>query len=393
MKKSLCLLTTAAVCAGSSAHAQGLLSIGGRGDEFAQRIPFSITVGVGAGWDSNVNLSHDNEQDSAFIQGAIMLNYNTGDRRTSYSVGVEYSPFYYFDAAEGMEDFLHDASIGFSFAHRVNSRLTVSDNLYFAYEFQPDYNIGASVSRRADQYLYGYNNLAVSYAWTKRFSTVSSYTFSGIEYLDSSELVGESHLNHLIGQEFRYAFTPRTTGALTYRFGVGLYDNDRFDYKSHYILAGLDHQFDRRTTGSFRVGAEIRDRDTGGTETNPYFEGSLTHSVSRQTNFRAYARVGFEDADVSSYTERYSYRLGASLDQRINSRLAFTGGFHYIHDEFEGGRNPFDENVFALNVGLDYNVYRNLVLSTGYAFTISDSDNEFREYDRHLLTVGLSASF
>src|SRR5690606_27068186 len=146
------------------------------------------------------------------------------------------------------------------------------------------------------------------------------------------------------------------------------------------------HLFSRRTTGSFRVGAEIRDRDNGGSETNPYFEGSLTHSVAKQTNLRAYARFGFEDADVSSYTERYSYRVGASVDQRINSRLAFTGGFHYIHDEFDGGVNPFDEDVFALNVGLDYNLYRNLVLSTGYAFTITDSGNEFREYDRHVVT-------
>lgn len=392
MKRNLCLLSVASLAIlSSSAHAQGLLSLGQR-DEFEKKLPFSVTVGLGAGWDSNVNLSHSDEQDSIFYKASLIAEYSTGDRRTSYSFGLTYNPFYYADAPEGIDDFQQSGSINFALRHRATPRLTITDNLYFAYEFEPNYQIGTSVARRTQPYVYGYNNLGVAYAWTKRFSTVSGYTISGIDYDDDSE-AGENYLTHLFSQDFRYAFTKVTTGVLTYRYGITEYDNNFGDYTSQYFLAGVDHSFNRRTTGSIRGGVEVRDRDNGGSSSNPYVEASFSHSVAKQTYVRWYGRYGFEDADIGNSTERNSLRTGVSVQQRFTNRLAGNIGANYIHDSFEGGSDSFDDDIVEVSLGLDFNVYRNLVLNAGYSFTTTSSDVENREYDRNILSLGMTAKF
>ena len=392
MKRQLCLLSAATLTLLSTgAHAQGLLSLGQR-DEFEKKLPFSVTVGLGAGWDSNVNLSPDDEQDSSFLKASVIGGYSTGDRRTSYSVGLTYTPLYYMDAPEGVDEFQQSGSLNFSARHRVNPRLTISDSLYFAYEYEPNYQIGASVARRTQPYIYGYNNLNVAYAWTKRFSTVTGYTISGISYDQDSDS-GEDYLSHLFSQDFRYAFTKTTTGVLTYRYGLTEYDNGFGDYTSQYFLGGLDHSFSRRTVGSFRAGAEVRDRDNGGSATNPYVEASFSHSVAKETYVRWYGRYGFEDADIGFTQERTSLRTGVSVQQRFTNRLAGNIGANYIHDIFEGGGVDFEDDIVEVSLGLDFNVYRNLVLNTGYSFTTTSSGVAAREYDRNILTLGMTARF
>ncbi|RYD35699.1 MAG: hypothetical protein EOP86_07825, partial [Verrucomicrobiaceae bacterium] len=391
MKKKLCLLTVAsALSLGSSVQAQGLLSIG-RHDEFETRVPFSWAIGLGGGWDSNVNQNSDNEHESGFVSGKIEASYNTGDRRTAYKVGASYSPRYYFDAPDGTDDFQHSANINFSIQHRVNPRLTLNDNLYFAYEFEPNFEIGAAGARRSDPYLYGSNSFSASYAWTRRFSTVTGYTFSGIAYQDDERAESQDYYQHLLHQEFRYAFTKTTTGALTYRYAIAEYDDGFGDYTSHYLLAGLDHSFSRKTYASFRVGAEFRDRDNGGNETNPYFEGSFSHSVAKHTQLRWFGRVGFDDSDVSGSQERYSFRTGLSAQQQFTSQLSGNIGVNYVHDEFDFSNGSYENDIVALAVGLDYQFYRNLIFNVGYSFTTCSSDNSFSEYDRHTVTAGVTA--
>ncbi len=392
MKRHHLLLSAASLAIlSTSASAQGLLSLGQR-DEFEKKLPFSVTVGLGAGWDSNVNLSPNVEQDSSFIKGTVIAEYSTGDRRTSYTFGLTYNPFYYTDAPDGMDEFQQSASLNLGVRHRVDPRLTISDSLYFAYEYEPNYQIGASVARRTQPYVYGYNNLNVAYAWTKRFSTVTGYTISGIDYDDSAES-RENYLSHLFSQDFRYAFTKTSTGVLTYRYGLTEYDNGFGDYTAQYFLAGLDHSFSRRTVGSFRAGAEVRDRDNGGSATNPYLETSLSHSVAKQTYLRWYGRYGFEDADIGDSQERTSFRTGLSLQQTITNRLSGNIGANYIHDEFDGGLKSFNDDIVEISLGLDFSIYRKWVLNTGYSFTTTTSGVASREYDRNILTLGMTARF
>ena len=223
--------------------------------------------------------------------------------------------------------------------------------------------------------------------------TISPERLEGIHPRDGEFESGENFLSHLFSQDFRYAFTRQTTGVLTYRFGTNEYDNGFGDFTTQYFLVGVDHAFSRRTQGSIRVGAEIRDRDNGGSDTNPYAEASFSHSIAKQTYVRWYGRYGFEDADIGNTTERTSLRTGVSVQQRFTNRLSGNLGANYIFDRFEGGSSDFDDNIIEVSIGLDYSIYKNLVLNTGYSFTTTASDEENREYTRSILSMGLTAKF
>jgi opacity protein-like surface antigen len=398
MKQKLSLLTSAALLAAASqASAQGLNSIGHDLDrDFAHKIPFAWYIGAQVGWDSNPLAVEHGEKSSSYVSATIGADYNTGDRRrTAFDFHISYSPLFYLDAPKGINDYQTNARLGFDYRHRFNPRLTITDSAYLAYEVEPNFGIGATVARRTDQYFYAYNSLAAAYSWTRRFSTVTSYTISGVAYDDKRE-DGEDYLSHIFANEFRYAYSRRTTAALTYRYALANYDNGIGDYTSQYILIGLDHKFCPKLTGSFRVGAEFRDRDFGGNESDPYFEGSLSYSVSRKTDIRTYARIGFQDSDIGDYGNRYGYRVGISASHRLNTRLSGNLSAHYIRDEFSSGpSSSFNEDVIALSAGLEYAVWKNVSLNAGYSYTTTNNDSPGNrpEYDRHNVQFGVNARF
>jgi hypothetical protein len=386
MKHKLSLLTTAAVItAASQAGAQGYLSIGRNADqEFERKQPLIWTVGAQVGYDSNVNVSSTNEEDSSYISGHLGVTYLTGDgRRTALNFNANYSPLYYWDAPPGVDDFQHNWRVGLDFRKRINPRLTITDSFYVSYEVEPDYSIGATVARRTDPYWYGHNSLAAAYAWTRRFSTVTSWTVSGVDY----DGPGADYFTNMFANEFRYAFSRTTTGTFTLRYAMTDSDLAGSDYDSFYVLVGADHRFSPRLTGSIRAGAEFRDADIGGNDSTPYVETALSYMVKRKTSLRWYAVFGFPtdgtqgDADI---------RTGLTATHRFDSRLSGNVGLHYIGEDMGPAG---DQDTLALSAGLDYVLFKNVSVNGGYSFTTSDSSafGGAGDFDRHMFQVGISS--
>ncbi len=380
------------------AHGQGLLSIGhsSGSKDFESRLPFTTTIASSVGWDSNTNSSSGSSNESAYWQNGISVAYSGGTSRTHLGVSAGWSNIWYFDPAPGQDSANNNARISIDLVHRVNPRLTISDSLYFAYEVEPDYAIGASTTRRTDQYYYGHNNLSVSYAWSPRFSTVTSYTITGVEYEDDFSSAN-NRIEHIFGQQFRYSLSRLTALTFDYRFALTQYDGDgaRGDYQSHFILAGLEHTFSPDLKASFRAGAELREYDSGGSTSNPYAEGALEYRVGKRTSLRWYHFLGMDDSDRAGYAKGYSYRTGLSANHQLTDRLSISGGAHYVHYDLSGSDLLTDntEDTISLGLNLDYRLWRNVSVNTGYWFTSTASDTTFRDYDRHSISLGLKATF
>jgi len=381
MKQKLSLLTTAAVVAAASqASAQGLLSIGRNLDrDFERKTPFTYTVGAQVGWDSNVTMVENNEQDSAFLSAIFGVEYANGDRRTAYSFNADYSPLWYFDAPVGIDDYQHNIHVGFNFRRRINPKMTVTNSFYLAHETSPNFDIGASYSFRTDPYTYGFNSIALAYAWNRRFSTVTSYTIHGVVY----DGPGNDYLTHIFANEFRYAMSRTTTAAFSYRYSIADFDISVSDYDSHHLLVGFDHRFNPQTSGSIRVGAEIRDGDT-----NPYAEAALNYRVSRKTDLRWFAVYGLQ-TNGSGGNDQESLRTGLTAVHRFNRRVSGSLALHYVTNETDGLFGD-EQEIFAFSAGFDYALFKNVSLNGGYSFTTSLEDNPF---DRHQLRFGVASRF
>ena len=402
MKKHLSLTVGAVLGLLSGAGAQGLLNIGHNSNEdFDSRLPFTTTIGLGVGWDSNPNNRPDGtEEDSAFLRGGVNVAYADGSRKTAYSLSAGFATIYYFDQVElgdeDAEDTFYSAKVGFNVTHRANRRLTLGDSVYFSYEIEPDNVVGASAARRLGQYTYGYNNLWASYAWNRRFSTVTRYTVSGIDYEDDTEGFAEDRFTHTFSQEMRYVLNRLTTLVGDARYSFTNYDRGLRDYDSIYLLAGVDHSFSSELRGTLRVGAERRDYDFGGEDWRPYAETSLRYKIAKHTNLVWVNRIGYEDSELgaTSFETRYSYRSSLTVRQQFDERLRGDAGISYVHNDFEGGsRDDITEDLISLRLGVGYRIFSNVDLNAGYSFTFLNSDEALREYDRHRLSAGLGFTF
>lgn len=379
----------------SAAHGQGLLSIGANND-FDEQLPFTVTVASSVGWDSNMNVSPDREQESGYWQNGVSALYSTGDRRDHFLIGAHYSNIWYFDPAPGAEEFYHNARLQFDYARKLSPRATISNALYVTYEAEPDFLIGASANRRVNQYFYGYNNLSFSYQWTPRFATVSSYTISGVFYEDA-DYENEDHLSHILGTQFRYSLSRTTTLTFDSRTQWVVYDrNSAADSTTYYALIGVDHHFSPVLDGSVRAGVQYRDYDGPlGSSTAPYVEGALNYRAGKNTILRWYHWLGFDNSELAGFQESYSYRTGLSLTHQLTDRLTGNLGLHYIHAEFDDSPTlaDFADDTFAGSLGLDYRVWRNVSVNANYWYSMNSSDNALREYDRHRVSLGVTATF
>jgi hypothetical protein len=386
------LLVTLALAGG--AQAQGLLSIGANND-FDEKLPFTVTIASTVGYDSNMNSSAFEETDSVYLQNGVSLYFPMGDRRNHLALGAHYSNIYYFDPAPGTEDMYHNARFTLNYTRKLSPRAQISNSLYVSYENEPDYLVGASTARRTEQYFYGYNSLQFSYQWTRRFSTTTGYTISAIMY-DETQFEINDRISHLFSQEFRYAFSKQTTGTLDYRYGITEFDdNVGGDSTSHYVLAGVDHAFSPTFTASARAGVQFAEYDGAGDQTAPYFEGALNYRVAKLTTLRWYHALGFDDSESNGSQTNLSYRTGLTLDQKLSEQLSLNLSLNYVHSEYENSSvfSDFSDNLFAGAIGIDYRVWRNVGLNVNYSYVTATSDLDFREFDRHRISGGLTATF
>lgn len=391
------LLFLALLVVGTSARAQGLLALQNQA-EFRESQPLTFLLGASGGYDRLNYKSSDaglQDIDSYFIQGTVGALYSDADARTPWSIGADFGVLNYLDDTEGAEDTYYNARLAANIAHQASKRLRLANNFYLTYEVEPDYAVGASTALRNGQYFYGYENFAVSYAWSERFSTTTSYTLDGIKYEEDEIGSYEDRLSHVIAQQFSYSLNRTTKLVGEYRYRITNYDSAPNDYTSHYALVGIDQAWSERTSGSLRAGAEFYESDRV-SETGPYFEVGLDHAASKKTNIHFYGSIGFDGAELGDYDSRYAYRTGLTATHRVTDRLSLSGGLHYVHSDYQGNGDTTEdvtEDQIHASAGLAYRLWNNVSMDAQYSYTLLNSDDELREYDRNRVSLGLSAQF
>ncbi len=389
------LALAATVLAGvHAASAQGILSLQNNSD-FREQKPMSFSIGVGGGYDDMQQKgSSQSSIESGFLQGSLGATFSDHDKITPWDLGLDLGILDYLHHTSGVADQDYTGRVVFNISHQVNQRLTIKDNFYATYETEPNFGIGATTSGRNGQYFYGYNNFAVSYAWSDRFSTTTSYTVDGIKYQESLIAHLEDRLSHLFAQQFSWSSSPTLKLVGEYRFGMVNYNNSSANYMTHYALAGIDKAWSSRTTASVRAGAEFYESDRGNS-TAPYFEASLSHSVTKKTTLTLYSTVGYDPSELDNFQSRYSYRVGASAAHRLTDRLTLNGDINYVYSTFNGVGSSSNvmEHDFSISAGVGYRFYDNISLNANYSYSIVSSDDITREYDRNRVSLGVNATF
>lgn len=353
--------------------------------------PFRAAVTLREGYDDNVFTTESNEQDSWFTKLYAEVSADFSRPRTQFTIGVAGGVTYYSDLDGDNWDY--NASFTLSLVHRASSRLTLSARIYLTYQEEPDFSLLIGSERRGGQYFFGNSQFSVSYQWSPKFSTVSSYSLVGVFYDDDFASQTSDRLEHYFSQEFRFLIQPTTTLVAEYRFGYFDYiDNDPQDGTAHYFLLGLDQTFSPRLSLSVRGGVEVRETDAGGKATAPYGEGTLSYRYGRYSTVSWVNRYGFEQNSLGGGDERKTFRSGLTVRHGFTRKLSLLLAGFYHHNDYNGNLD-FSEDLFDTSVGLNFAINRNFAVEAGYSYTALSSDVTFREYDRSRYHIGGTFSF
>ena len=362
------------------------------------RSPFRVSASVREGYDDNVYTTSATPVASFFTNGNVVIGYKFGNARTRLDVEGSAGVTYYYNRPFGQKYDVH-SGLTLTASHQVTPRLGLAASAYLTYQSEPDFSTGFGVNRRSGNFFYTNDKLSTSYQWTPRFSTVTSYTLSAINYEDSAIGVFEDRFEHTFGNEFRYLLLPTTTLVGEYRYEIINFDTAARDSTTSFFLAGLDHSFNPHFNVSIRGGAEIRQFENVGDRTSPYGEATLKYSLGPRTSISWTNWYGLDEPDVPGAPSRTTFRTGLNAGYAITTRITSNFTLFYEHDENDGIFVPFvflpafTEDSIDIGLGLRYEINRYFAVVTGYNHTEVFSQIAFRDYARNRYYLGLNATF
>jgi hypothetical protein len=360
--------------------------------------PIKIYASVFGGYDDNVNTFLGSKQGSAFTGGNIILDYTFGDPRLQVIMNAGAGGTYYLENVS-TQNYDVDLKGALGITYKSSPRLTLGTTILVDYLTEPNFDSPGGLNSRNGNYLYTTDNFFATYAWTRRFSTKTEYTFEAYSYDESSVGGFSNRVSNTFGNEFHFQLVPTTLLVAEYRYGIVTYQDSSLDSNTHFALGGLDHTFNPRFAASLRGGAEFRSYDVGGKRTSPYFEGTLTYVAGKRVTVSWNNRYGIEEPEIPGAQSRTTFRTGLHGKIDLTSRISASADIYYVHDDYHSLNTaliplvPFSESTFDGGLSLRYAVTPLLGLQTGYHYTNLSSDNGFREYSRNRFTGGVSVTF
>lgn len=329
---------------------------------------------------------------SFFTRASGNYEITFASRRTVFTMDLRGNADYYFSRPNDQTDFT--GSLAFNFLHRITPRMQFSASASLAYLSQPDVRLINGPTRNVGDYFSATSKFDLSYRWTKRFTTVTSFSLNSLLYTETAQQIG-NYYEGVLGTEARYAWSPRLTLLGEVRYGQITYDqNSLLNSSTIYLLLGGEYVLSKRISTSLRLGESIRSFETGGSDATPYLESTVSWRYNPVGFLSWNTRFGFEESG-SADTEVLSLRTGLSAVQAFSSRLRGSAGLTYVHRTYSNHTTNIDatEQTFDVNVGLEYALTKRFSLNASYVFTTSISDSEVNDYYRNRIFLGAEYSF
>jgi hypothetical protein len=399
-------------------------------DEPTDSLPLNWTAGASIGWDSNASPQFSkvpgvDTDDVLYVVAFVQANFVSKTPQTTWDVWARVGATYYLDnidqnggaflpSTRVETDFFPQIRGGINFVHRVNECLRLRSISHASWEQEPDYDYGIATDRRNGSYLRLSSDNSAGYRWTERFATNTGYRLSLVDF----EVVDrQDYVSHLFYNQFRYRSSESTVLTAAYR--IQFQNNDvATDSTSHYFLVGAEHELSPVTVVVLRVGGQYFDPDRRNSSWSPYAEATIRTAVSETVSLRAFIRYGIEDRNrriathsinppapvvqmLGIYDERKVLRIGTQGSYVVSSKFTIFAGGHIILTDYDGktaGSHPgspgsFNESIYNLNVGASVEVRENVYVTGSYNFTLSESDSNIRDYERHRAQLGVQAAF
>lgn len=387
----------------TAANAQSLYSIAGpTGLDIS--LPLKWNFNVAGGYDSNVNASNWDEDESAFISADVRASLSNYDSITQYSLNAKLGGIFYLKDLEGdSSENLSNSSFSANLTHSFSQTLRMSCSASFAWQPEPNYANGVANSRRDGEYIYAYVGTTLSKAWNNRYSTSFGINYSRIDY---QEEISEIDNREYFGAEInnRYKWTERMALSLAWRYNYcqRIWGSDEF---SNFIFAGIEYALDENTSATFRVGPQFKYVEGYGHKTYPSAEFGLNRTVTDRLHLGAFVRYSNEATNTyvgggSRYYSNETWRLGITSDYKLTPRFSIMAGLNLINSDYSRPNTTTNTDTTTLTVnayaGVKMDITPHWYLTLRYSYTngsYSGYSYDMPSYDRNVISFGTGYNF
>ena len=345
--------------------------LGGIAPIFTLGRRFGLSTSLTGGYDDNVNLTPTGSP-SWYASPSAVFTYQFGNPRLAMDLVTGAGITYYFSHPGG-RNYDPDIYLHLSLVYKASERLTFDVSAFAAYQAQPDVTSALSANRRLGNFFRSADNISANYRWTPRFSTVTNYTFSALEYQNSTASSNDRLENHL-GEHVRYLLFPTTTATAGYGINITHYQTAGNNPISQTLTAGLDQTFGPHLIGTFQGGLQLRSG-----QTSPYIDAGLRYSFN-SANVIWTNSYSIEESGTGAGSGRETFRTNLLLNYRFTARISANLAVSYQNGTgaqgadtgFNGGVAGGTEKVFDVSAEVRYAITHSLAVNAGYRHTESD---------------------
>ncbi len=289
-------------------------------------------------------------------------------------------------------------------AYKVTPRMLLSTSLSGGYYTQPNVALANTPTQSGQgDYITDGGTVNLSYQWTARISTVSTFNFNAENFVKNGAQAA-NFFDPGFGQSVQYALSPRLKTVLEVREDEIAYKDGLNDAKTQFLLTGFEANFTRRFTGSVRLGETFRQFSTGNSSTqSPYLESTINYGYGKASTLSWSTRYGFEQ-NGSSASSQSTFRTGFNISQAFGPQLSAFAGISYSHSETTNLDNsasqaahPYiifpsassgQQDTYSLNAGLQYAFSRSLLLFGTVTRTQVFDGLQTNSYSKDQLSLG-----
>lgn len=405
---------------------------------------WSVSASLRGFYDDNYTTAPKGAEEDSFgvvVTPSVGMNLSTD--QTTLSLKYTFGAYWYQQRqSDGNDawDLTHqfDALLAHAFSQRLSVDVTESFVMSQEPALLDPTGLTTNPYRVDGDNIRNYANATLTAQLAERWSAVLGYANTYYNYdfdnganesllgfLSNGQAVSRSasndRLEHLFLINLRWQVQPETTGVIGYNFGMKDYTSDEIiglyginpvyaetrNSRSHYLYAGVDHNFSRELSLSVRLGAQDADfynDPTSNTDITPYGDISLAYSYRAGsslrvgiTHMRSHTDVIAIDSSVTENaltSDQETTVVYANLTHAFTPKLRGMLSASWQDGTYDGGiYDSQGEQFIGLSAGLSYRFTRHLSGDASYSFTTLKADVPGRDYDRNRINLGVTATY
>src|SRR5205814_5454182 len=288
-----------------------------------------VSGSLNGGYDDNVNLTPAGSP-SWYANPTANIRYLFGSARLAMDLLAGGGINYYFDHPGG-RDYDPIVYLNLSVAYKVTPRLTLNFSTSSAYESQPELATALSSINRLGNYFRSENHLSAHYRLSPRWSSVTGYSLSALEY-ESSAASANDRFEQAFSEQLRYLWMPTTSVSGAYRITLNESQGAQGGSTTQSLIAGLQQSFSPRSNAGLNSGVQFRSGNGGG-QTSPFVETSLHYELAAKTYILWTNRYSIEESDLQNAAGRETFRTNLKLNYAITARISASLALIYSHGD------------------------------------------------------------